>query len=208
MWYIQHPEGKKEINELHLPVGQPVQLIMTSQDVIHSFFVPAFRTKTDVVPGRYSTLWFRPTQPGVYHLFCAEYCGTNHSGMVGKVHVMDPADYEGWLARDTVGTSMARSGAELFVRHHCSGCHGASPIVMAPKLEGIYGRPVPIQEGDGVRFVKADDRYLRDSILLPKSQVVAGYEPVMPSYKDQISEPDLLKIIAYIKSIANREASR
>jgi cytochrome c oxidase subunit 2 len=208
MWYIQHPEGKKEINELHVPVGRPVQLRMTSQDVIHSFFVPAFRIKQDVLPGRYTTLWFRPTRPGNYHLFCAEYCGTYHSGMIGTVHVLDPAEYERWLSREVIGSSMAREGAELFIKYHCSGCHGESPIVKAPRLEGIYGRPVPIQRGDAVQFVTADDRYIRDAILLPRSQVVAGYEPVMPSFEGQISEEDLLKIIEYIKSIGPRETGR
>ena len=203
MWKLQHPEGKKEIDELHVPVGRPVKLRMTSQDVIHSFYVPAFRIKQDVLPGRYTELWFQPTRVGDYHLFCAEYCGTYHSGMVGTVHVMDPAEYERWLSRSFVGPSMAKQGEELFVRHHCAGCHRGSQVVQAPRLEGVYGRPVPIQDPKTkeVAFVTADDRYIRDSILLPKSQVVAGYEPVMPSFQGQIGEEDLLKIIEYIKSI-------
>ncbi len=202
MWKLQHPEGKREINELHIPVGQAVELKMTSEDTIHSFYVPAFRVKQDVLPGRYTSTWFRPTRPGKYHLFCAEYCGTNHSVMGGWVYVMEQADYEKWLAETSQGgPSMAKQGQELFVQHHCSGCHGGSAIVKAPKLDGVYGKPVPIMEGKEVRFVMADDRYIRDSILLPKSQVVAGYEPVMPSYAGQIGEDDLLKIIEYIKSI-------
>jgi cytochrome c oxidase subunit 2 len=204
MWYIQHPEGRREINELHLPVGRAVKLRMTSQDVIHSFYVPAFRSKQDVLPGRYTEMWFRPSKPGRYRLFCAEYCGTNHSTMGGWVVVMEPAEYERWLAEARGGPSMAEQGKELFVRHHCAGCHGGvSEAVKAPRLEGIYGRPVPIDDGPGKppRFVTADDRYIRDSILLPKSQVVAGYEPVMPSFQGQISEDDLVKIIEYIKSI-------
>jgi cytochrome c oxidase subunit 2 len=208
MWYLQHPEGRAEINELHVPIGQPVKLTMTSQDVIHSFFVPAFRIKQDVLPGRYTALWFRPTKVGRHHLFCAEYCGTNHSLMTGWVYVMEQADYERWLSEKGSGPSMAEEGEQLFVRHHCAGCHQGSQIVHAPRLEGVYGHPVPILEGKDVRFVVADDRYIRDSILMPKSEVVAGYEPVMPSFKGQISEQDLLKIIAYIKSIGTKEAGQ
>jgi cytochrome c oxidase subunit 2 len=207
MWKIQHPEGKKEINELHVPVGQAVKLKMISQDVIHSFYVPAFRAKQDVLPGRYTYMWFRPNKVGKYHLFCAEYCGTNHSTMGGWVHVMEPSAYERWL-REGETTTMAREGERLFVEHHCAGCHGSSPTVKAPRLEGVYGKPVPIMGADGqVRFVEADDRYIRDSILLPRSQVVAGYEPVMPSYQGQIDEEDLLKIIEYIKSIGTDAAN-
>ena len=208
MWYLQHPQGRAEINNLHVPLGQAVKLVMTSQDVIHSFFVPAFRVKQDVLPGRYTTLWFRPTKIGKHHLFCAEYCGTNHSLMTGWVDVMEPADYERWLSQGGSGPSMVEQGEQLFVRHHCAGCHLGSQIVHAPRLEGVFGHPVPIQNGKDVQFVNADERYIRDSILLPKSQVVAGYEPVMPSYQGQISEPDLLKILAYIKSLGQKEAGR
>lgn len=207
MWKLQHPEGTKEINELHLPINRPIRLVMSSQDVIHDFYIPAFRIKQDVVPGRYSEMWFEPTKIGTYHLFCAEYCGTNHSRMIGKVHVMEEADYERWL-RNSSGdsVSMAAEGEKLFVQYHCAGCHRESQVVKAPRLEGIYGRPVPIQDGKEVKFVQADDRYIRDSILLPKSQVVAGYEPLMPSFKDQIREEDLLKIIEYIKSLGAKGA--
>jgi cytochrome c oxidase subunit 2 len=208
MWYLQHPQGRAEVNELHVPLGRPVKLMMTSQDVIHSFFVPAFRVKQDVLPGRYTTLWFRPTKAGKHHLFCAEYCGTNHSLMTGWVEVMEPSDYERWLSQGGSGPSMVEAGEQLFVRHHCAGCHRGSQIVHAPRLEGVFGHPVPIQDGKDVHFVSADERYIRDSILLPKSQVVAGYEPVMPSYQGQISEPDLLKILAYIKSLGEKEAGR
>jgi cytochrome c oxidase subunit 2 len=201
MWHLQHSEGRSEINELHIPLGRAVKLTMTSQDVIHSFFVPAFRVKQDVLPGRYTALWFEPTRVGRYHLYCAEYCGTKHSTMGGWVSVMEPADFQRWLSTGGVGPSMAEEGERLFVQHHCAGCHRGSQIVHAPRLEGIFGRPVPIQEGRDVRFVTADATYIRDSILRPKAQVVAGYEPLMPSYQDQISEPDLLKLIAYIKSI-------
>lgn len=210
MWKAQHPEGKREINELHVPLGRPILLKMISQDVIHSFFVPAFRIKQDVLPGRYTMAWFQPTKVGQYHLFCAEYCGTEHSRMVGTVHVMEPADYDAWLAeRQSSSESMAEEGYRLFVEHHCSGCHGPEPSVQAPRLEGIYGKPVPIQIGEGddvsVQFVTADDRYIRDSILLPKHEVVAGYKPIMPSYQGQIAEQDLVKIVEYIKSIGAEE---
>src|SRR6516165_9057261 len=187
MWHLQHPEGRAEINELHIPLGRPVKLTMTSQDVIHSFFVPAFRVKQDVLPGRYTSLWFEPTRVGRYHLYCAEYCGRNHSEMGGWVTVMEPADFQSWLSQGGVGPSMAEEGERLFVQYHCAGCHRGSQTVSAPRLEGVYGRPVPIQEGKEVRFVKADTTYVRDSILRPKSQVVAGYEPVMPSFEGQIS---------------------
>jgi cytochrome c oxidase subunit 2 len=202
MWLLQHAEGRAEINELHLPLGRAVKLTMTSQDVIHSFYVPAFRVKQDVLPGRYTTLWFEPTRIGRYHLYCAEYCGTNHSTMGGWVEVMEPGEFQRWLSRAGVGPSMAKEGERLFVQHHCAGCHRGSQTVHAPRLEGVFGRPVPIQEGRDIRFVTADSTYIRDSILRPKAQVVAGYEPLMPSFEGQISEQDLLKIIAYIKSLA------
>ena len=208
MWYVQHAEGRSEINELHVPLGGPVRLRMTSQDVIHSFYVPAFRVKQDVLPGRYTSLWFEPTQVGRYHLYCAEYCGTNHSTMGGWVTVMEPVDYQRWLTEGGVGPSMAEEGQRLFVQHHCAGCHRGSQTVKAPQLEGVFGKPVPIQDGKEVRFVTADPAYIRDSILMPKAHIVAGYEPLMPSFKDQISEPDLLKIIAYIKSIGAEGAGQ
>ena len=197
------PRGRAEINELHVPLGRPVKLTMTSQDVIHSFYVPAFRVKQDVLPGPlHVACGSSPPRSGVITCFCAEYCGTNHSTMGGWVTVMEPVDYPALAHRG--GDRAHRwptQGERLFVQHHCAGCHRGSQTVQAPKLEGVYGQPVPIMTGKEVRFVTADDRYIRDSILLPKSQVVAGYEPVMPSFKDQISEEDLSKIIAYIKSI-------
>jgi cytochrome c oxidase subunit 2 len=208
MWHAQHSEGRAEINELHIPLGRPIKLIMTSQDVIHSFFIPAFRIKQDVLPGRYTTMWFEPTKIGRYHLFCAEYCGTNHSTMRGWVQVMEPVEFQQWLSQAGTGPSMAEQGERLFVQYHCAGCHRGSQIVHAPQLEGVYGRPVPIQQGRDVQFTLADERYIRDSILRPKQEVVAGYEPVMPSFEGQISEQDLLRIIAYIKSIGAKEATR
>ena len=208
MWQLQHSEGRAEINELHVPLGQPVKLMMTSQDVIHSFYIPAFRIKQDVLPGRYTSMWFRPTKVGRYHLFCAEYCGTYHSGMIGWVDVMEPSEFQQWLTNAGTGPSMADQGEKLFVQYHCAGCHRGSQVVNAPRLEGVYGQPVPIQHGDQVDFTLADERYIRDSILEPKKEVVAGYQPLMPSFKDRISEPDLLKIIAYIKSIGVKEVAR
>jgi cytochrome c oxidase subunit II len=208
MWKTQHVEGRAEINELHIPLGQAIQLTMTSEDVIHSFYIPAFRIKQDVLPGRYTTMWFRPTKVGRYHLFCAEYCGTNHSGMVGWVEVMEPSEFQQWLTRPGTGPSMADQGERLFVQYHCAGCHRGSQVVNAPRLEGVFGRPVPIQRGNDVTFTLADERYIRDSILEPRKEVVAGYQPLMPSFRDRISEQDLLKIIAYIKSIGVKEVAR
>ena len=202
MWELRHPEGKREINALHVPVGKPVKLTMTSQDVIHSFFIPAFRIKQDVVPGRYTSLWFQPTKTGKFHLFCAEYCGTKHSGMIGWVEVMGPSEYQSWLESGTVSESMASEGKALFQGLGCNGCHGANATVRAPLLDGVFGHPVPLESGE---VVIADERYVRDSILLPKSQVAAGYKPVMPTFEGRIREDELLKIIAYIKAIGKNE---
>jgi cytochrome c oxidase subunit II len=208
MWKVQHSEGRAEINALHVPLGRPIAVTMTSEDVIHSFYIPAFRVKQDVLPGRLTSLWFEPTRIGRYHLFCAEYCGTNHSSMGGWVEVMEPTEFQSWLSQTGAGPSMADQGERLFVQYHCAGCHRGSQIVSAPRLEGVYGRPVPIQQGNEVRFTLADDRYVRDSILRPKQEVVAGYQPLMPSFEGQINESDLFKIIAYIKSIGAKEATR
>lgn len=201
MWEVWHPGGKREINELHIPVGQPVRLIMTSQDVIHSFYVPAFRIKQDAVPGRYTSMWLQPERVGKFHLFCAEYCGTKHSGMVGWVVAMEPADYQRWLESGTQVSSMAESGEKLFRSYGCNGCHGVNATVRAPLLDGVYGHPVPLEGGS---VVTADERYIRDSILLPLKEVVSGYKPVMPTFQGRISEEDLLKIIAYIKALGTK----
>ena len=205
MWEMQYPEGRREINMLHVPVGRPVRLTMTSVDVIHDVFLPAFRIKQDVVPGKYSTLWFEATKPGTYRLFCAEYCGTLHSSMIGKVVVMEPAEYQAWLQGGSVTESMSSEGAKLFTRYGCNGCHGKNATVRAPMLDGVYGHPVPLSTGE---VVTADEAYIRDSILLPRSKVVAGYEPVMPTYEGHIDEGDLLKLISYIKSIGNVEGAQ
>jgi len=202
MWKLQHSEGNREINELHVPVGRAVKLTMTSQDVIHDFFVPAFRSKQDVVPGRYTTEWFTPTRTGDYRIFCAQYCGTSHASMVGWVRVMEPQDYQRWLTTTAQGESMAGMGARLFVQHGCSGCHTAGSKIRAPRLEGVYGHPVPLEDG---HIVTADDQYIRDSILLPSSQIVAGYQNLMPTFQGHLNEEEIMELIAYIKSIANKQ---
>ena len=197
MWKSEHAGGQREINALHVPVGVPVRLVMTSQDVIHSFSVPAFRMKADVLPGRYVESWFEATKTGSFHLFCTEYCGTDHSLMRGTVVVQTPQEFARWTAAQPQGDSLADQGAKLFVQMGCSGCHGASQTVRAPNLAGVFGRQVPLQGGG---FVTADEGYLRDSILLPEKHVVAGYAPVMPSYTGVASEEDVIRLVAYLKS--------
>jgi cytochrome c oxidase subunit II len=198
MWMLQHPEGQREINELHVPMGRPVKLIITSQDVIHSFYVPAFRIKMDAVPGLYTTTWFEATKTGSFHLFCAEYCGTLHPGMGGRIVVMKPTEFEQWLSGGTSAEPLAAAGERLFQQLGCSGCHVINAPVQAPSLEGLYGKPVPLQNGE---TVIADESYIRASILAPQKEVVAGYAPIMPSYQGQVSEEGLLQLIAYIKSL-------
>ena len=203
MWKAQHPGGQREINELHVPAGEDVRLVLASQDVIHSFFIPALRIKQDVVPGRYETMWFRADRVGRYHLFCAEYCGTDHAHMGGWVTVMSPRDFATWLQNQGGQETLAAQGQELFRRYGCSGCHSPGGTVRAPPLEGLFGSPVPLSDGS---VVLADERYVRDSILDPKAQVAAGYDPVMPTFAGQISEDDLAKLVAYIESIGPRQS--
>jgi cytochrome c oxidase subunit 2 len=204
-WDIRHENGRHEIGDLHVPVGRPVQLIMTSADVIHDYFIPAFRIKRDVVPGKYTTQWFIATKPGRYRILCNQYCGTGHSEMTGYIYVMRPDGYQHWLEAEngTGAESMVQTGARLFRQYSCSGCHGQNSGVHAPDLDGIYGHAVPLEGG---HFVTADDQYLRDSILNPSAQVVAGYKPIMPSYQGQISEENVMEIIAYIKSLSQPPA--
>lgn len=204
MWKLEHAEGNREINELHTPVGRPVKLTMTSQDVIHDFFVPAFRVKQDVVPGRYTNEWFTPTKVGRYHLFCAQFCGTSHAAMIGWIDVMEPQDYQKWLVTTGQGVTMVSEGERLFNQVGCTGCHGVSSKIHAPRLEGLYGHPVPL---DGGQVVVADDKYIRDSILLPGSQIAAGYQNLMPSFAGHLSEEEVMELIAYIKSISNKQPS-
>ncbi|WP_299820579.1 cytochrome c oxidase subunit II [uncultured Jannaschia sp.] len=199
MWKTQHPSGAREINALHVPRGHPVVLRMSSQDVIHSFYVPAFRLKQDVVPGRISTLWFEPTETGTYPIECAEYCGTDHARMLGEVTVMEPELYAEWSAAQPEADTLARQGAALFTAQGCSGCHAAASSVHAPPLEGVYGRPVALADG---RTVLADEAYIRDSILMPRRDVVAGYEPIMPTNFDEIlSLGEIAALTAYIREL-------
>lgn len=211
MWKLQHPNGRREIDELHVPAGRDVKLTLTSEDVIHSFFVPAFRLKQDAVPGRYTTLWFKPTRVGKYHLFCAEYCGTFHSRMGGWVTVMKPEDYARWLQEGDAQPTMVQAGEKLFAQLGCSGCHGANSTVRAPLLDGIYNQPVAIQAGGSTptgstQVVTADEAYLRDSIILPGKDIAAGYQNIMPTFKGKISEEQLLQLIAYLKVLRHAAA--
>ncbi len=200
MWKIQHPEGQREINAMHVPVGQAIRMKIASEDVIHSFYIPAFRIKQDAVPGRYTSIWFKATKVGTYHLFCAEYCGTEHSRMIGSVIVMEQKDYETWMAGGTPGKSMVASGADLFTSLACVTCHRAAPGVVqrGPKLEGVYGSQVKLADG---RTVTADDNYVRESILNPTAKVVAGFDPVMPTFQGQVTEEQLTQLIAYVRSL-------
>jgi len=197
MWKTQHLSGQREINELHVPVGVPVKLTLTSEDVIHSFYVPAFRIKKDAVPGRYATLWFQATRPGKYHLFCAEYCGTKHSGMIGSVVVMEPAAFQSWLTGGGSG-SLAAQGQKIFQSLGCVTCHRADSAGRGPRLEGLFGRPVNLATGEEV---VADADYVRESILTPAAKVVSGYQPIMPTYLGLVSEEGLMQLIAYIQTL-------
>jgi cytochrome c oxidase subunit 2 len=197
MWKIQHPSGRREINELHVPVGAPVKLRIASQDVIHSFYIPAFRVKMDAVPGRYTQLWFEATKPGEYHLFCAEYCGTEHSRMIGKVVVMEPDQFQNWLGGVTEETPV-EAGERLFAEFNCANCHTGGTRQRGPHLGGLFGKPVRLADGRTVTF---DETYIRESIINPNAKIVAGYAPVMPTYRGQLSEEQLLQLVAYIRSL-------
>jgi cytochrome c oxidase subunit 2 len=198
MWKLEHAEGQREINELHVPVGRDVKLIMTSQDVIHSFFVPAFRMKQDVLPGRYTVAWFRATKPGTYHLFCAQYCGTQHSGMIGSIVVMEPAQFEAWMSGGTTGP-LAATGEKIFAELGCSTCHRTDTQGRGPNLIGVFGKPVLLEDG---RTVVADENYVRESILDPGAKIVKGFKPVMPTFQGLVSEEQLNALIAYVKSLS------
>lgn len=204
MWKIQHPDGQREINELHIPVGQAVKLIMTSQDVIHDFSIPAFRVKMDVVPGRYTTEWFIPTQEGEYHLFCDQYCGTQHSRMVGKVVAMTPDHYAAWLSGQIPDKSPVMAGQELFRQYNCLYCHSQ----IAPTMANLFGSKVKVWQDGTLIEVTADEDYIRDSIVNPAHQIVDGYghdKDNMPSFKDQLSEEQIQQLVAYIKSLGLHE---
>jgi cytochrome c oxidase subunit 2 len=198
MWKAQHMDGQREINELHVPVGRPVKLIMGSEDVIHSFFIPAFRVKADVIPGRYNVLWFTATVPGRYHLFCAEYCGTKHSGMIGSVIAMEPTAFQAWLGGGNPSDSPAAAGAKLFQDLACISCHRNDAQAQAPQLAGLFGHPVKLQNGTSV---VADEAYIRESIVNPQAKIVAGFPPIMPTFQGLVTEEQLLQLIAYIRSL-------
>ena len=198
MWKLEHAEGQREINELHVPVGRDVKLIMTSQDVIHSFFIPAFRLKQDVLPGRYTTMWFRATKPGTYHLFCAEYCGTQHSGMIGSIVVLEPAQYEAWMNGGTTGP-LSATGEKIFAELGCVTCHRSDAQGRGPNLQGVFGKSVTLADG---RTLIADENYVRESILDPGAKIVNGYKPVMPTFQGLVSEEQLNALVAYVKSLS------
>jgi cytochrome c oxidase subunit 2 len=203
MWKVQHPDGQREINELHVPVGRPIKLLMGTEDVIHSFFIPAFRTKFDVVPGKLTTLWFEATKPGRYHLFCAEYCGTKHSAMTGWIEVMEPAAFQAWLSGGAGEGSLASRGERLFQDLACNTCHMPDSQGRGPVLDGLFGNTVQLQDG---RKVVADEGYLRESIVNPQAKIVAPYQPIMPTFQGLISEEGLIQLIAYIKTLGPRPA--
>ena len=197
MWKFQHPTGQREINSLHVPVGRPVKITLASEDVIHSLWFPAFRVKMDVIPNRFRTMWFEATKTGTFHIFCAEYCGTLHSGMIGSVVVMEPTEYQRWLAGGSEG-SLASQGEKLFAKYACNTCHMDQATGRGPVLAGLYGKSRPLTNGQSV---VADDNYLRESILISSAKVAAGYQPIMPSFQGQVSEDDLIRLISYVKSI-------
>jgi cytochrome c oxidase subunit 2 len=203
MWKVQHSNGRREINELHVPLGQAVKVTLTSQDVIHSFYIPAFRVKQDAVPGQYRVMWFEPTKPGEYHLFCAEYCGTNHSRMTGRVVVLNDVDYQAWLGTGSDESPVA-AGKKLFGEFDCASCHESGERQRCPTLGGLYGTEVELQGGQRVLF---DEAYIRESVFNPGAKIARGFPPEMPSYRGQLSEEQVLALIAYIKSLS-REAQR
>ncbi|MFZ0957523.1 MAG: cytochrome c oxidase subunit II [Candidatus Sulfotelmatobacter sp.] len=202
MWKLEHAEGQREINELHVPVGRDVKLIMTSQDVIHSFYVPAFRMKQDVLPGRYTVAWFRATKPGTYHLFCAEYCGTQHSGMIGSIVVMEPAQYEAWMSGGPAGP-LSVTGEKIFAELGCSTCHRSDAQGRGPNLHGVFGNPVALADG---RTLVADENYIRECILDPGAKRVKGFQPIMPTFQGLVSEEQVNALVAYVKSLSPTRA--
>ena len=199
MWKVQHMDGQREINELHVPVGRPVKLVMGSEDVIHSFYIPAFRVKADVIPGRYNNLWFEATTPGRYHLFCAEYCGTKHSGMIGSVVAMPPDEFQTWLSGGPVSDSPVVAGEKLFQSLVCNTCHLQGPQGRGPVLNNIFGTTVRLESGGSV---VVDEAYVRESIVNPQAKVVAGYQPIMPTFQGLVTEEQLLQLVAYVHSLS------
>jgi len=204
MWKFEHETGQREINQLHVPIGRDVKLVMSSQDVIHSFFVPAFRVKADVLPGRFTQIWFHTTKTGTYHLFCSQYCGTDHSAMIGQVIVMEPVAFQAWLNGGENTGSLASNGQQLFQQLGCATCHRFDTQGRGPNLAGLFGKPVLLDDG---RTVTADENYLRESILNPGAKIVAGFKPIMPSFQGQVSEESLGALVAYIKSLAQPQVN-
>jgi cytochrome c oxidase subunit 2 len=204
MWKFQHPEGQREINELHVPIGRPIKITITSEDVLHALYIPAFRTKFDAIPGRYTEIWFEAEKVGQYRIFCAEYCGTNHSGMIGTVYVMEPAQYQAWLAGGRLEGSLTERGARTFQALACVSCHLDSGQGRGPSLKGIVGTTVELQDGTNV---VVDEGYLRESILTSQAKVLKGYQPLMPTFQGLISEENLAALIEYVKSLTPRAAA-
>jgi cytochrome c oxidase subunit II len=205
MWKLQHQTGQREINELHIPVGRKIKLTMTTEDVLHDFSVPAFRTKADVVPGRYTSIWFEATKPGKYHLYCAEYCGLNHSGMGGWVYVMEQREFDNWLSGTVSGQTPVQAGKDLFENKlGCASCHQMNDQGRGPKLVGKYGTDQKLESG---QTVKVDDEYIRNSILNPTSQIAEGFQPIMPTFKGQVTEEQLVSLVAYIKSLGGNSGA-
>ena len=198
MWKVQHPEGVREINELHVPVNRNVKITLGSEDVLHDYYIPAFRVKMDAVPGKLTTMWFRATKPGTYQIFCAEYCGTQHSGMIGHVTVLEEHDYEAWLAGGRSTGTAVENGERLFTDLACITCHKTDTTGRGPVLAGVFGSPVRLMDG---RTVVADENYLRESIVNPQAKVVLGYQPIMPTFQGTVSEENLMQLIAYIKTL-------
>jgi cytochrome c oxidase subunit II len=199
MWKAEHPGGQHEINALHVPTGQNIQLTMISQDVFHSFSIPDFRIKREVIPGRYSTVWFNATTPGVYHIFCTQYCGTNHSQMIGEVTALSPDDYKKWTEESTSGMSLAQNGERLFASMGCNACHSGNAAARGPSLAGVFGSRLTLTNGSQVLVNEA---YLRDAILNPSQHVTSGYAPIMPTYQGQISEDGLIDLVEYLKTLS------
>ena len=200
MWKAEHPGGQHEINSLHIPTGKPIQLTLISQDVFHSFSIPAFRVKREAIPGRYTSVWCEATTPGTYHLFCTQYCGTNHSAMIGDIVVLTPDGYKQWLAESTSGMSLAQNGERLFASLSCNACHNARPDARGPSLANVYGAKLALASGG---TVLADDAYLRESILNPSQHITQGYAPIMPTYQGQVSEEGVIALVEYIKNLSS-----
>jgi cytochrome c oxidase subunit 2 len=198
MWKFQHLDGKSEINELHVPVGRPVKVTFTSEDVLHSLYFPAFRVKADAIPGRYSTVWFDATKTGEFHIFCAEYCGTKHSGMIGSVTVMEPAAYQAWLTGGGGEGTLASRGERLFAELACNTCHLNDGSGRGPSLVDKFGSQEQLTSGS---VVNIDESYVRESILMPQAKLVAGYQPLMPTFQGLVSEESVMALVEYVKSL-------